>query len=254
MKTMVGFVVGILLAGQICYAELKIMPLGDSITEGGYEHRPGFPTTEGAYRTVLVPELLNLHPEILFVGSHVAGPKTLVQRHHEGHSGWRIDELISGRVYARSYEKGVESWLPTYNPNLILLMIGSNDIVQNYFLDQAPLRFAKLIDEIWRFTPCATIFVASIIPTNNSHLNDEIEKYNGALHNYVTSLKSSGHSVIWVDMYNESNLHWSTSDYSDGVHPSFQGYIKIGRVWFNHIASFLKENFESQTNGCSLTF
>src|ERR1700677_2887997 len=144
MKTMVGLVVVVLFLCQTSLAAIKIMPLGDSITEGGYERRPGFPTTEGAYRTELVPRLLEVNHDILFVGSHEAGPATLVQRHHEGHSGWRIDELIAGRVYARSYEKGIEAWLPASEPNLILLMIESNDIVQNYFLDQAPLRFAKL--------------------------------------------------------------------------------------------------------------
>ncbi len=253
VKTTVGFFVGILLAGQFCYASgsvLKIMPLGDSITEGGHEHRSGFSTTEGSYRTVLVPKLLDLNLEILFVGSKIAGPATLAQRHHEGHSGWRIDELIAGRVYARSYEKGIESWLPSYSPNLILLMIGTNDIVQNYFLDQAPLRFAKLLDEIWRLTPCATIFVASVIPTNNSHLNDEVEKYNSALHNYVRTLKISGHPVVWVDMYNEAKMSWKTGDYSDGVHPSFQGYAKMANLWFSYIASFIKENSAGQTNGC----
>lgn len=239
MKTMVGLVVGLLLASQFCKAEIRIMPLGDSITEGGNELRSGFPTTEGSYRTVLVPKLLDLNPEILFVGSHVLGPETLVQRHHEGHSGWRIDELIAGRVYARSYEKGVESWLPTYNPNLILLMVGTNDIVQNYFLDQAPLRFAKLLDEIWRLAPNATVFVASLIPTNNLSLNKEIERYNLALQIYVMSLNNSGHTVIWVDMHKETHMTWNTIDYADGVHPSFQGYIKMANVWFKHIVSFL---------------
>jgi len=239
MKQTIGLLFIFLLWGNFCRAEIRIMPLGDSITEGGYEKRPGFPTTEGSYRTSLVPRLLSLNSKLSFVGSREAGPTALAQKRHEGHSGWRVDELIAGRVYARSYERGIRSWLPTYNPDIILLMIGTNDILQNYFIDQAPLRFQKLIDEIQRLTPRATILIASAIPTNNDHLNAEIEKYNSEIHSFVLSQRSQGASIYWVDMYNEAKMSWRKGDFSDGVHPSALGYLKMADVWFNHVAPFV---------------
>src|SRR6185295_11991095 len=66
---------------------IGIMPLGDSLTHGH--------TIEGGYRIGLWPALVAAHSNIDFVGSAYNGPSTLEDRHHEGHVGWRIDQLAN---------------------------------------------------------------------------------------------------------------------------------------------------------------
>jgi hypothetical protein len=74
---------------------VKVMPLGDSITDGI--------TAAGAYRTKLWKNITNSGLSVDFVGSLSGGPSDLGDKNHEGHSGWRIDE-ISNKI---------NSWMDT---------------------------------------------------------------------------------------------------------------------------------------------
>lgn len=65
------------------------MPLGDSITDGFGE--------PGGYRIGLWQRLSGRHA-VDFVGSASNGPGALGDHDHEGHSGWRIDQLDAGVV------------------------------------------------------------------------------------------------------------------------------------------------------------
>ena len=74
-----------------------IMPLGDSITDGF-----GIP---GGYRIDLEDDLLGSGLTPNFVGSLQNGPTQLADKQHEGHSGWRIDEIhasVAGWLLPRS--------------------------------------------------------------------------------------------------------------------------------------------------------
>jgi len=52
-----------------------------------------------------------------FVGSLSNGPASLGDKDHEGHRGFRIDRVPS-----------VDGWLDTQQPDITLLMIGTNDM------------------------------------------------------------------------------------------------------------------------------
>ena len=60
---------------------VKVMPLGDSITDGI--------TVPGAYRTGLWQRFAGGGYKVDFVGSLSGGPSNLGDHDHEGHSGWR---------------------------------------------------------------------------------------------------------------------------------------------------------------------
>src|SRR4051812_1096336 len=82
--------------GTIAWAEpVRIMPLGDSLTEGGYNQEGQWRVGPG-FRGVLYDQLVHQGFNIDFVGSVASGPADLFDRDHEGHSGWRIDQLTSG--------------------------------------------------------------------------------------------------------------------------------------------------------------
>src|SRR4051812_26294377 len=61
------------------------VPLGDSITDGV--------PIPGAYRIGLWQRFVSGGYKVDFVGSLFNGPATLGDHDHEGHSGWRIDQI-----------------------------------------------------------------------------------------------------------------------------------------------------------------
>ncbi len=189
---------------------IRVMPLGDSITDGY--------NVPGGYRIDLWQSLEERGDRIEFVGSQENGPPELPDRNHQGHSGWRIDEL----------HRRVGDWLDAAEPDVILLLIGTNDIVQGHSLDTAPTRLDRLIDEVLRHRPQAQIFVGSIPPIDAPDLNARVEAYNQAIAQQIQARQSQGDRLIFVDLY--SGL--TPNDLADGIHPNRQGHRKIAEMWY----------------------
>jgi lysophospholipase L1-like esterase len=194
---------------------VKVMPLGDSITDGI--------TVPGAYRTGLWQRFVAGGYKVDFVGSLSGGPAALGDHDHEGHSGWRIDQI----------DANITGWLQTYQPHTVLLHIGTNDILQNDDVSNAPNRLSGLIDHITAADPGAEVFVAQIIPLANSGQNAQVRTYNAAIPGIVSSKVSAGKHVHLVDMYDAL----STSDLADGVHPTATGYDKMAAAWYSALLS-----------------
>src|SRR5215472_7541686 len=92
---------------------VKVMPLGDSITDGF--------VVPGGYRNGLWQRFTAAGYKVDFVGSLSNGPASLGDHDHEGHSGWRIDQI----------DANIVGWLNTQQPHTVLLHIGTNDVLQN---------------------------------------------------------------------------------------------------------------------------
>jgi GDSL-like Lipase/Acylhydrolase family len=186
-------------------ARLKIMPLGDSITAGD---------RDGGYRHLLYDLLNQDGIRFEFVGSLKGGDAP--DPHHEGHSGWRIDQIEDGIA---------GGWVETYKPDLVLLHIGTNDIWQNRDLVNAPARLSALVDDILSRSPNTLIVVSQILPmTNDPNFEIEVMKYNAAI---VDLVRSKSSAVCMVDMH----ALFSAGDLVDGVHPTKSGYAKMAGVW-----------------------
>lgn len=188
---------------------IKIMPLGDSITDGYF--------VPGGYRIDLESAIENRGYAIDFVGSLSNGPDTLLDKNHEGHSGWRIEEL---------HDRVVE-WLQAFQPDIILLLIGTNNIGQLDRVETATYRLNKLIDTIFQTAPNVKLFVASIPPIGEQTLNQRVIKYNQEIEPLVKQKQQAGKAVTFVDLYSILSLE----DLPDGVHPDREGFRKIAGVW-----------------------
>src|SRR5215212_10444100 len=125
---------------------VRVMPLGDSITEGTQ--------VPGGYRNGLWQRFTANGYRVDFVGSQFNGPSSLGDHDHEGHPGWRIDQI----------DANIVGWLRTSTPHTVLLHIGTNDVLQNFNLGTAPNRLPALIDHITNTAPTAAVFVAQIPP------------------------------------------------------------------------------------------
>jgi lysophospholipase L1-like esterase len=199
--------------GGQAQAQLSVMPLGDSITDGY--------NVPGGYRINLWSSFQAIELDAVFVGSLSNGPPELGSRQHEGHSGWRIDEI----AYQTS------GWLATYRPDLILLHIGTNDILQSYYLESIGDRLSDLLDQVTDQLPDSIVITALITPLANPAWNQQVIRYNGLVRDLVALKAKEGRLVILVDMYN------AEVELADGIHPTRAGYDTMADVWFEAILS-----------------
>jgi lysophospholipase L1-like esterase len=197
-------------------APIKIMPVGDSCTAG-----MGDPSY-GGYRTDLYQHYKNAGLNVEFVGSQTGGPSSLPQRNHEGHSGWTIPQISSN----------IDKWLNTYNPDVVLLWIGGNDIFFGGGINTSGL--SSLIDQILRFKPDITIFVADYYP-----VPEQVKQYNATIPGVVQQKANAGKNVYFVKL-SDINLVHSTDISSDNLHLSPTGYSKVATIWFNSTIDILK--------------
>ncbi|MFB7495940.1 SGNH/GDSL hydrolase family protein [Streptomyces sp. NPDC056161] len=187
---------------------VRVMPLGDSITDG-------FTPYPGGYRVRLWQLLAAGGYTVDFVGSMTNGPAELGDHDHEGHSGWRIDQL----------DANIDTWLAQSDPRTVLLLIGTNDLNQNYDIANAPGRLSGLIDHIRTAKPRSELFVATVPPQSNATLESRVRAYNAQLPSVVSS---KGPRVHLVKMYDAL----TTADLADGIHPTKAGYDKMAAVWY----------------------
>jgi lysophospholipase L1-like esterase len=189
---------------------VRVMPLGDSITEGTQ--------VPGGYRIGLWQRLAVGGYRTDFVGTQFNGPGSLGDHDHEGHPGWRIDQI----------DANIAGWLRTTTPRTVLLHIGTNDVLQNFNVAGAPGRLSTLIDRITATAPNADVFVASIIPLSNGGQESAARTFNATIPGIVQSKVNAGKRVHFVDMHAALN----TGDLIDGVHPTAGGYDKMAATWY----------------------
>ena len=191
---------------------VRVMPLGDSITDGF--------NVPGGYRINLWQRLAGGGYTVDFVGSGFNGPAGLGDHDHEGHSGWRIDQI----------DANIVGWLQTANPHTILLHIGTNDMNQNYDVANAPARLSALIDQIRANAPTAELFVAQITPLTTRRRRPASRR---STPRCPASWRRRARSTHLVDMHSAI----TTADLADGVHPNATGYDKMAARWFTALQS-----------------
>lgn len=224
-----------------CNLPLKIMPLGDSITYGviGNDNQES-----GGYRTELWNKFMADGLQVEFVGSVSSGPDSLSNRNHEGHPKWRIEQITAS----------VNEWLNIYRPDLILLMIGTN----NTSIDSLRRMISELralIEQITAQSPNAQLLVASIPPIHPA-LKPPLPVlralyFNAAIPGIVNSKAVQGKKVTFVDMRDltVSDLTASMSpDLDNGLHPNAQGYRKIASFWHDAVLKVISKQQSTAAN------
>jgi lysophospholipase L1-like esterase len=219
-------------AGVAC----RIMPLGDSITDGV--------PIGGGYRVELFRQSGVDGKSITFVGSKSNGPATVDGRpfpqRHEGHSGYTIDDAPA--VSRSGISPLVEQALKTYQPNVVLLMIGTNDVNTVWDLTNAPVRLGLLLDRITTTSPNALLVVAKLIPSmDQGGMDANIRTYNEGVGQVVQQRIAAGKHLMLVDMYGAfaQNQNFRTQWLADFLHPNADGYAAMARTWYPAIKQFL---------------
>jgi lysophospholipase L1-like esterase len=223
----------------------RLMPFGDSITDGFNGDTPG------GYRVELFRRAHAAGKNITFVGSGWNGPDTVdgapFPHNHEGHSGWTIDPTPSrsGISTLLKNDGGSESVMVKFAPHIVLLMIGTNDAIDNYDMANAPARLGKLIDTIYDQLPNVLIVVAQPIPSrgdpskgDDTGLSARIKTYDETIPTVVKTRADAGKHILVVDMFTPFDPN-KTSLLEDQWHPNLQGYVLLGTQWYSVLQSLL---------------
>ncbi|MBL1216160.1 MAG: hypothetical protein D8M59_01545 [Planctomycetes bacterium] len=189
---------------------IRMMPLGDSITIG----------SDGGYRTMLFNSLNYLGYSIDFVGSlkRQKNWPYLPDHDHEGHGGWRINTI----------ERNITDWIAQYQPDVIFLHIGTNDISNNESAISVARQLSGLIETIYTAKPEVVLYVASVILRTDSAEKARVtDEYAALTPLVVESWAAMGYAIHFVDMHSEL----TAADLADHLHPNAIGYDKMGLVW-----------------------
>jgi lysophospholipase L1-like esterase len=220
----------------------RILPFGDSIT-AGWNSKLG-----GGYREGLFRLLRAAHESATFVGTQLSGPDELdgvaFPRDNEGHAGWSIanapDKNRSGVTEI------VATTFPQSKPHVVLLHIGTNDIISTIDFPHMNDRLETLVDHIEQSAPKALVVVAQIIPVGGQAPfddagNQQVKRYNAGIRAMVERRRARGEPILTVDAW---TAFASRKDYpslaGDGWHPSDAGYDVMAKVWHDAIAPYLR--------------
>jgi hypothetical protein len=154
----------LLLPAAVQAKPLQIMILGEDHTappEGG-----------SGFRLELWRQLVEADLRFDFVGTRVDRPvfgwwPTFRGRtfdpDHEGHAGWRIDHITQGRD--DEPEAGdLEGWLDTYTPDIAIVLLGKNDVLQGHETEWSARHMRRLIELLRRDNERIAILLASPPP------------------------------------------------------------------------------------------
>lgn len=212
-------------ARAVAAESLRVMPLGNSITDGAAGS-----SDDTGYRRSLYLSLIGTGYNVDFVGSQAGGVPTDFDHDHEGHSG-EIASWLNPRMNGPT-----AYWLATYQPEVILYHIGTNNLDSNdiaaYVQDAN-----ETIEIVYDYDPNITIILAKIILTRDDpNRNTRTHNYNLLLESIAQDWENAGYSIIVVDM--ESALNYIT-DMDDNLHPNDVGYAKMADVWYDALDNFL---------------
>ena len=213
-------------------APIRIMPLGDSITEAstGVNHTP-------SYRRDLW-DLLDAagHPVDL-VGSRFgvydlsnppgeADPGGEWDKDHEGHWGWSADQILNGRP--SEYPGTLSDWAPANPADLVIMHLGTNGMNRGHTPESTIEELEDIIEVLRAANPNIVVFVAQIIPSRDPTVNAAIDALN-ALIPSLASLGTSESPVVIVDLNTDYDVEWNFDD----LHPGPVGRAFIAQGWFD---------------------
>jgi acyl-CoA thioesterase-1 len=201
---------------------VKIMPLGDSITES-YQGLH-------SYRFFLWRIAIGKGYRIDLVGSqrgvHDGAPANRdFDMDHEGHWGWRADEVLAQ----------IHGWVSNASPDFVLIHLGHNDLCQGKGIADTVNNVATIIDEIRIFNPKVRVLLAQVIASSQP-CHSEIPLYNAELVTLAAAKSRPESPVIPVDQYRDfepASMTW------DGVHPNAKGEARMADRWFEKLEPLL---------------
>ncbi len=229
---------------------IKIMPAGDSITfgmgdTGGYRKYLDYFLKEKGYNNFdfVGPEGKNS------ASFNYNGKSVSYDDNHAGYSGYTIKQNSGfGSLYDVLKQKNA---VKLAQPDIVLLIIGTNDMNGNRGTSACEQDLRDLVDYILGDMPSDGMLFLSTIPELGGGMfggggdkSAQIASYNAAVKKVAEEYNSNGKRVTFADIHGCLN---GTADLGDGVHPNAAGYEKMGKYWAGVIDEYLKTSKPSTT-------
>ena len=205
---------------------VRIMAVGDSITRGVREE------LVESYRSSLVTQMMQADCSFEMVGSQTSnsGHNSFVSP-HESYSGHRVDHFLTGFQSQAGNNEGIAISMERYNPNLVLLFLGTNDILRGQNIADTVAEMDMVITTI--VDGGASVLVANTTPIyRSSDVEQRQKRYSDQLEAYVAQLGNANVSIVDVN-----------SDFtramilSDDLHPNHAGDAHIAQQFYEAIVN-----------------
>ncbi len=248
------FVFSVLMANTISSQQvIHILPLGNSITEGYTDGSLSNERMRG-YRYGLRYLLQHSGYTVDFVGSQSSGSDFFSDCQHAGIGGSRDQYVL--RLLTDGYDErnGVQILVPPrlyldeYNPDIILLEIGTNDITHEGLAAITNQKVSAILDMIDQYETRAgkkvVVFLGLIInrmkPWTPGSPAEITSSFNNAIKSMAQSRISAGDNIVIVDMEHDAGFLYSSVDMAndgEGIHPNDLGYSRMANLWFSSIST-----------------
>ncbi len=232
---------------------MKIMPVGDSITDNC--------VTNGAWRAPLQPLLESNGILFTNVGRLSSSPYTGFSKvKHEGYCGsvigppgvYGVYNYTTTNAYLQRIVLDALS-IANNRPDLLLILIGANDIGRGRNpWTVATNDMARLLNVIFSNVPNANVILAKTTSLQNADLGygtfaTNVPIYNAALQAMTNQRRAQGQNVFLADMF--SAVDYSTMFLNDRLHPNPLGLRAIANEWAARIQAIVV-----RTNRITSTF
>ena len=164
-------------------------------------------------------------------------------QYHSGISGSVIGDNYGGRtgMTQNTPTFWTSGRLATVKPNVILIMLGTNDVDQNIDLANAPARLTTLVNTIFAQAGVGnpSVMVASIPPNRTSLPNDPVNTatFNAAVPGVVAAQRALGRDVYFVDQFTPLDNDYANRMMGDNLHTNAAGNNSLAQQWFDKISA-----------------
>ncbi len=208
--------------GEVEIETVRIMPVGDSITAGRYIGGSG--DTYTSYRRPLWFDLQNGGYNVDFVGDRQRG---------YGNKDFDMDMSGDGGWPAQWVVGNITNWMVDYDPDIILLHIGTNDLLRGEGEANAIADIQEIISRVRNVKPDTIIFIAQVFPLDHNGYTEDLLNAQIAT---LSNLSTPESPIIIVDQNTGINL--ATQSY-DNIHPNLAGEEEMAVRWFAALTPIL---------------
>jgi lysophospholipase L1-like esterase len=247
--------VGLILMAGVARAQIGIMPLGDSLTQGGGAGNDNTDANgyylQSGYRSELYTDLTADKLSFQFEGTSTGHATQVLddanQEYSNGYSGYTLNNIYQNLFSGGDWLTGNGASQPAVFPNIVLLLGGTNDFDQGESAATAEVSMDNILDWFQTNRPNSVLIVGTVpywLPgpyaSDPTYINSQITLFNSWLVNTeLTQSKFSSYSS--VDLNSLFAANESTYYSSDGVHPDFTGYNAMGDAWAAAIQDVVPE-------------
>ena len=148
-------------------------------------------------------------------------------QHHEGHQGWRADEILGGRWGG---EGTLSEWAPAHDPHVVVINLGANDIIQNQSGAIIIGEIQTIIAVLRANNPQVDIVVMTLIDLvhdMNLGAQGDVDELNELIR-VLPELNTPNSRVVLADV--AVGFNGATMNTDDGIHPNATGAQHMAEI------------------------